>query len=149
MTHKQLSIARKEPNTMKRYKQRRKAQNSVAKSSKPNGGGKSWTQRLDERKVQEALVEATVDAYNDSEQHSGLLSVIEEELAFPFPARVLGEVVSVVGMEWPESDEFGLDLVCERNGERHRIEARSVELLEPLPKGHLSLAAYLAWKRFV
>jgi hypothetical protein len=52
-------------------------------------------------------------------------------------------------MEWPENDEFGLDLVCERNGVKHRIEARSVELLEPLPKGHLFLAAYLAWKRFV
>jgi len=121
----------------------------MAKSSKSKGRCSSWTTRLDEEKVQEALEEATVDCYNDSEQHTGLLTMIEQELAFPFPARVLGETVSVVGMEWPEDDEFGLDLVCERNGERHRIEARSVELLEPLPKGHLFLAAYLAWKRFV
>jgi hypothetical protein len=57
---------------------------------------------------------ATVDANGEDEQHSGLLSVIGDELAFPFPAKVLGEVVNVVGMAWPEDDEFGLNLVCER-----------------------------------
>ncbi len=119
----------------------------MAKSSKSKTGGKPWTQGLDEQAVREAMEEATVDANGEDERHSGLLSVIGDELAFPFPAKVLGEVVSVVDMEWPEGDEFGLDLVCERNGERHRIEARSVELLEPLPEGHLFLAAYLDWKR--
>ncbi len=121
----------------------------MAKSSKPNSAGTSWTASLNQQKVQAALEEATVDAYDDSEQHTGLLTMIKEELAFPFPARVLGEAVSVVGMELPEDDGFGLDLVCERNGKRHRIEARSVALVAPLPKGHLFLAAYLAWKRFV
>ncbi len=52
-------------------------------------------------------------------------------------------------MEWPENDGFGLDLVVERNGQRHRFEARSVELLKPFPEGHLILAAYLAWKKYV
>ncbi|MBI4026453.1 MAG: hypothetical protein HY360_15820 [Verrucomicrobia bacterium] len=120
----------------------------MAKSSRPKAG-KSWTRGLDKERVREALEEATVDANDESEQHGGLLSVIEDALSFPFQARVMGEVVTVVGMEWPENDEFGLDLVCERNGKRHRIEARSVELIEPLPKGHLYLAAYLAWKRFL
>ena len=46
-------------------------------------------------------------------------------------------------MEWPEDDEFGLDLVVKRGGGRHRIETRSVNLLEPLPEGHLYLSAYL------
>jgi hypothetical protein len=36
-----------------------------------------------------------------------------------------------------------------RNGQRHRIEARSVDLLEALPDGHLYLAAYLMWKRML
>ena len=119
----------------------------MAKSSKAKTGGRVWTQGLDEHEVREALDEATVDANGEEEQHTGLLTAIGDELAFPFRAKVLGEVVSVVGMEWPEGDEFGLDLVCERNGERHRIEARSVELLKPLPEGHLFLAAYLDWKR--
>ncbi|MBI4454818.1 MAG: hypothetical protein HY644_02850 [Acidobacteria bacterium] len=87
------------------------------------------------------------DAYGEHEEHSGLLTMIEDQLRFPFHAKVLGDVVTVVGMEWPEDDEFGLDCVCERNGQRHRVEARSVDLIRPLPEGHLYLAAYLEWKR--
>jgi len=89
------------------------------------------------------------DAYDEYEQHSGFMSALEEELKFSFSAKVLGDNVTVVAMEWPEDSEFGLDLVIERNGDKHRIDARSVELLPPLPEGHLTLAAYLQWRRFV
>ena len=108
-----------------------------------------WTATLDSEAVEEAMEEATVDSKDVDEQHSGLLTVIGEELQFPFSAKVLGETVTIVDMEWPENDGFGLDLIVERNGQRHRIEARSVELLKPLPEGHLFLAAYLAWKKYV
>jgi hypothetical protein len=106
-----------------------------------------WTDGLDETGVREALDDATVDANGEHEQHTGLLAAIQDELAFPFHVQVLGETVTVVDMEWPENDEFGLDLVVERNGQRHRIEARSVNLLPPFPDGHLYLAAYLDWRR--
>jgi hypothetical protein len=105
-----------------------------------------WTDSIDKADLEVALEDATVDANGEDERHSGLLSAIQEELDFPFEVQVLGETVTVVDMEWPEKDEFGLDLVVERNGQRHRIEARSVNLLPPLPKGHLYLAAYLDWK---
>ncbi len=123
------------------------AKSSKARSVSTKTVEIDWTQGLDNQAVLEALEEATVDAYDEYEQHLGLLTVIGDELAFPFKAKVLGEVVNVVDMEWPKNDEFGLDLVCERNGERHRIEARSVLLLKPFPDGHLFLAAYLDWKR--
>jgi Calcium binding len=106
-----------------------------------------WTHALDKQRVREAFEDAIIDAYGESEQHSGLLTMIENEVKFPFRAKVLGELVTVVGMEWPEDDEFGLDFVCERNGERHRVEARSVNLVPPHPPGHLYIAAYLHWKR--
>ena len=115
--------------------------------SKPTDRSKKWWQKLDEQKIQAALQEAIVDAYGDDEQHTGLLTVIQDELQFPFKAKVLGEVLQVVGMKWPEDDAYGLDLVCERNGHQQRIEARSVELIKPLPQGHLCLAAYLDWKQ--
>jgi len=108
-----------------------------------------WTQQLDAEAVEAAMEEATVDANGVDEQHSGLLTVIGDELQFPFSAQVLGETVTIVDMEWPENDGFGLDLIVERNGQRHRIEARSVELLEPLPEGHLFLAAYLEWEKYM
>ena len=115
----------------------RKSENSVVK----------WTESLDERQVREAFEDAVVDAYGEHEQHSGLLTMIENEVKFPFCAKVLGELVSVVAMERPEDDEFGLDFVCERNGEQHRVGARSVDLVPPFPDGHLYIAAYLDWKR--
>ena len=109
----------------------------------------AWMQSMDEDAIREAREEATVDCYDEHEQHSGLLTMVEQELQFPFAARVIGEEVSVVDMEWPESSEFGLDLVVEHSGERHRVDSRSVELLEPLPDGHIFLAAYLTWSRYV
>ena len=106
-----------------------------------------WTDGLAKADVEQSLEDATVDAYGDDEQHTGLLTAIQDELEFPFQVQVLGETVTVVDMEWPENDEYGLDLVVERNGQRHRVEARSANLLPPFPKGHLYLAAYLDWKR--
>jgi hypothetical protein len=46
--------------------------------------GKTWTQKLDKHKVCEALEEATVDAHDEDEQHTGLLTTIEDALVFPF-----------------------------------------------------------------
>jgi hypothetical protein len=115
----------------------------TGKKSKTN----LWTDNLDKAEVHEAMENATVDAYGEYEQHTGLLTAIQDELQFPFKVEVLGETVTVVDMEWPKNDEFGLDLVVERNGKLHRIEARSANLLPPYPEGHLYLAAYLNWKR--
>ena len=116
-------------------------------NSKSKVGSRKWWQRLDEQEVQEAMDEATVDANGEDEQHTGLLTVIQDELELPFNAELFGEIVQVTDMQWPEDDHYGLDLVCERNGRQQAIEARNVELVEPLPEGYLYLAAYLDWKR--
>ena len=70
-------------------------------------------------------------------------------MAFPWQASVLGDTAIVVGVEWPDNDRLGIDLVVEKNGKQSRIEARSVEMLPPYPEGHLYLAAYLLWKEKV
>ncbi len=116
---------------------------SKTRKTKPT----KWTDQLDRDLVCAALEDACVDAYDEYEQHTGLLTMIQDQVEFPFRAKVLGEEVNVVDMEWPEDDEFGLDFVCERDGQRHSVEARSVELVPPYPDGHLYLAAYLDWKR--
>lgn len=119
----------------------------MPRQSKKKTPGK-WFDQLDETDVQEAMDEACVDAYDEHEQYSGLATMAHEQIEFPFPAKVLGEDVEVIDIEWPEDDPFGLDLVCQRSdGKQFPIEARCVELQPPLPEGHLYLAAYLAWKR--
>jgi hypothetical protein len=52
--------------------------------------------------VQDALEKACIDAYGEDEQHTGLLTLIGDELHFPFQARVMGRVVQVVDMKWPD-----------------------------------------------
>ncbi len=111
------------------------------------GRSQRWTAQLDPERVREAFDEAILDCYGEYEQHSGLLTMIEQEVKFPFQAQVLGDRVKIVGMEWPDDEEFGLDFVCERKGKPHRVEARSVELISPFPAGHLYIAAYLDWKK--
>lgn len=119
----------------------------MPKSKKPKSKPGKWYEQLDQEEVDAAFEEATVDAYEADEQLSGLFNAIGEELVFPWQASVLGEVVMVVDIEQPNDDKLGLDLVVERNGKQFRIEARSVDVLLPLPEGHLYLAAYLVWKR--
>ncbi len=105
-----------------------------------------WMDSLDDAEIQEASEEACVDSYDEHEQCSGLVTMAMEELDFPFPAKVLGESVSVVDATSPKHDTFGLDLVVEYKIKRYTIAAGSVELIKPLPEGHLYLAAYLRWR---
>ncbi len=121
----------------------------MAKQPNKKSTPTQWIDALDPEAIDEARGEALTDAYGDSEQHAAFLTALEDELAFPFSAKVMGENVNVVAMEWPERNEFGLNLIVRNSSGRHRIDARSVELTKPFPDGHLTLAAYLNWRRFV
>ncbi len=107
----------------------------------------TWISGVCAEDLEAAAEDSFVDAYGDHEQHTGVLTMIEERLAFPFRAKVIGKEVSVVAMEWPDDDEFGLDLVVlGEDGKRYRIAARSVEPVEPFPDGIEFLALYLDWR---
>ena len=108
-----------------------------------------WTDRLDPEAVEAACEDATVDAHDEDEQYSGFLSVLEDELVFPFSAKIFDDVVTVVDFEASDDAGFCIDLIFDRDGKRQRIAAWSAELIEPFPEGHLTLAAYLKWRRFV
>ena len=66
-----------------------------------------WIEQLNPEEVDAAHDDATVDAYGDYEQHTGFMTALGDELAFPFKARVMGETHQVTGMDWPKNDEFG------------------------------------------
>jgi len=97
-----------------------------------------------------ALIDqATTDSVDESDEHTGLLGMIREEVACPFSARFEGEEVRCLGFEWPLCG-YGLNVVCRsRNGKRRSLEIGDLEWIQPLPMGHRWIEAYLAWREMM
>ncbi len=106
----------------------------------------SWMDSVDDGEVEEAIEEATIDCYDESDQCMGLTTLAAESLAFPFPAKVLGETVEIIDSTNAEYDSFGFDLVVRHHKKCYAIAAHNVDLQEPFPDGHVNLAAYLTWR---
>jgi len=96
-------------------------------------------------RLRELIAEATVDCYGEDEQHSGLLTMIEDHVDCPFRAKVIGEEVTVVEFEWPKSG-YGLIAVCEHKDRKHRVDVSSLEWVKPYPEGFAWIEAYLRWR---
>jgi len=106
----------------------------------------NWNRDLDATEVRESMDDACVDCYDQHEQICGLFTMVDQELAFRFPARVVDEQVEVTSATTADYDSLGIDLIVVHKGKEYSIAAHSVELETPLPDGHLYLAAYLEWK---
>ena len=98
-------------------------------------------------RLQELIQEATVDCYDEDEQHVGLLTMIEDNVVCPFGARVIGEEVEVTGFKSPEHGH-GLFALCKHKGHEYRIDVTSLEWPEPHPDGFEWIEAYLAWREW-
>ncbi len=95
------------------------------------------------RRLDALIEEATVDAYGESEQATAFLTMLEEHLALPFGATVLGEAVVVVKIDLSGADE--LVAMCRRRGLRQKVCLLDLELPVPRPKGAEWVAAYQRW----
>ena len=98
-------------------------------------------------KLHRLIEEATVDAYNDEEQATGFLTMIQDHLACPFTALVVGEPVQVVGFDFGEPYETTVMAVCRRKGKRYKINVTSLEWEGRPPQGAEWIEAYRAWLR--
>lgn len=116
-------------------------QQSGRKRRQPSGGaGPEARARL------VALIEeATVDAYDESEQAVGLYTMICESLTLPFKTKVLGREVSVVEIELGDDDR--ILAVCEAEGARQRIGLLDLTLPAKRPAGAEWIDAYRLWCR--
>jgi hypothetical protein len=112
----------------------------TAKRGRPT---RSWPPNP--RRLDALIEEATVDAYGDSEQATAFLTVIEESLALPFGATVLGEAVVVEKIDLSGADE--LIAICRRRGKRQKVRLLDLELPVPRLKGAEWVAAYHRWAR--
>lgn len=97
--------------------------------------------RLTKATLDGLVKEAIVDCYNESEQATGLYTMIEENLKVRFETEVLGVPVKVTGVDIPED---GLIVaVCQREGSRQTLPILVLPLPNPQPAGF----EYRHWAR--
>jgi hypothetical protein len=87
--------------------------------------------------------EATADCHDDSEQISGLFTMIEENLALPFGTVVLGVPVTVESVELSHGDQ--IVVICVRGRERQALPLLDLPLPSPPPGGAEWIEAYRYW----
>jgi hypothetical protein len=95
--------------------------------------------------LDELIEQATVDCYNDSEQVTGLFTMIEEYLSLPFQTTVLGVPVTVARVDATADDR--IVAICIRDGHRQTIPILDLPLPDPAPDGWESVEAYRRWAR--
>ena len=89
--------------------------------------------------------EATVDRYNDVEQHDGLLVTLEGHLRCPVRGLVVGEAVTVLRCDREPSS--GIVAICRRGRRTFRINLTAVDWPGAPPPGAEWIEAYRAWLR--
>ena len=95
--------------------------------------------------LRDLVEQATVDCYNQSEQVTGLYTMIEEYLAVPFQTSVLGVEVTVDRVDLTDAEE--IVVVCRREGVRQRIAILDLPLPDLPPGGWEWIEAYRYWAR--
>lgn len=100
---------------------------------------------LGKRRLDALVEEAIIDAYGESEQRVGFLTMLEEHLACPFRTEILGTPVSVERVDLNDAEE--IVAVCRRGRERQLIPILNLPLPSPPPAGWEWIAAYRHWAR--
>lgn len=89
------------------------------------------------------IEEATVDAYDESEQAVGFFNMIEENLALPFMTNVLGQEVTVARVDITRRDQ--IVAVCLRGKATQPIPILDLPMPSPPPPGAEWIEAYRRW----
>ena len=90
------------------------------------------------------IEQATVDAYDESEQITGWFTMIEENMAVPFETMVLGVSVTVERIDLNRSEQ--IVAVCRRGRDRQALPILNLPLPAPLPDGAEWIEAYRQWR---
>ena len=93
--------------------------------------------------LDELIEQAIVDCCNDSEQVTGLFTMIEEQLGLPFQTIVLGVPVTVARVHVTTTDE--IVAICTRGRNRQTIPDLDLPLPDPVPDGWEWIEAYRRW----
>ncbi|MBI4203720.1 MAG: hypothetical protein HY527_01725 [Betaproteobacteria bacterium] len=105
--------------------------------------GKTLPTRLSKARLDQLVEEATVDCYNESEQATGLYTMIEDNLGIPFATTVLGVLVTVERVQLTRREE--IVAVCRRASVLQTVPLLDLPLPSPLPVGAEWIEAYRHW----
>jgi hypothetical protein len=103
------------------------------------------SRKLSDSQLERLAEEATVDAYEESEQATGFLTMLEEHVELPFETEILGAVVKVVRFDIDDRDQ--IIVICERGRQRQTIQLLALPLPTPRPRGAEWIEAYCYWRR--
>jgi hypothetical protein len=98
---------------------------------------------LSEERLAEMIEEATVDAYDESEQATGWYTMFEEYLELPFETTVLGIAVIVASIDLRDGGQ--IVAVCTRGRDRQAISLVDLPLPSRKPAGSEWIEAYRHW----
>ena len=101
------------------------------------------TAKLTAKYLDKLIEEATVDAYNDSEQAGGFFAMLEDNLPLPFVTRVLGQEVTVAKVDITKGDH--IVAICLRGKATQAIPILDLPLPDPRPEGAEWIDAYRRW----
>ena len=101
------------------------------------------TAKLTAKYLDKLIEEATVDAYNDSEQAGGFFAMVEENLSLPFVTQVLGQEVTVAKVDITKGDH--IVAICSRGKATQAIPILDLPLPDPRPEGAEWIDAYRRW----
>lgn len=99
--------------------------------------------RLSKVRLAEMIEEATVDAYDDSEQATGWFTMFEQHLELPFETNVLGTAVTVTSLDLRDGGQ--IIAICTRGRDRQAIALVDLPLPSPKPAGTQWIEAYRHW----
>lgn len=106
-------------------------------------GATSQALALSRARLDALVEEATVDAYDESEQLMGFYTMIGDNIELPFQAEVLGVPVTVERIDLTERDE--IVAICRRGRHRQSIPVLDLPLPAPPPAGTEWIEAYRHW----
>lgn len=93
--------------------------------------------------LEKLVKEATLDAYGESEQKTGFLTMLEDNLGLPFETKVLGVMVTVERIDLTQADE--IVAICRRGRRQQAIPILDMPLPFPPPAGAQWIEAYRRW----
>jgi hypothetical protein len=117
----------------------------VRKTPTPRSRRRNARASISHATLRALIDEATVDCDNESEQATGLFTMMEEHLAVPFETTVLGMPVVVRRVDIDDQDV--IIAVCHVARRRQKLRILDLSLPSPPPAGAEWIEAYRHWLR--